>query len=132
MAASEQRLVLGVSYHAQPRALPMQPGRRQELRPGSAGRSASTNSSTKGLDHGALPHDSVVARRARRLALLLKGEGHHTATAEDGRKALEVAMQGTIRPDLLVADYNLPKSLNGLQVVAELRKTLGYEIPAII
>jgi two-component system CheB/CheR fusion protein len=43
------------------------------------------------------------------LALLLEGEGHHTTTAEDGRKALEFAMQGTIRPDLLVADYNLPK-----------------------
>jgi two-component system CheB/CheR fusion protein len=41
-------------------------------------------------------------------------------------------MKGTIRPDLLVADYNLPKGLNGLQVVAELRETLGYEIPAII
>ena len=40
--------------------------------------------------------------------------------------------EGTIRPDLLVADYNLPKGLNGLQVVAELRETLGYEIPAII
>jgi two-component system, chemotaxis family, CheB/CheR fusion protein len=66
------------------------------------------------------------------LALLLEGEGHHTTTAEDGRKALEFAMQGTIRPDLLVADYNLPKGLNGLQVVAELRKTLGYEVPAII
>ncbi len=66
------------------------------------------------------------------LALLLEGEGHHTTTAEDGRKALEFAMQGTIRPDLLVADYNLPKGLTGLQAVAELRETLGYEIPAII
>jgi CheY-like chemotaxis protein len=56
------------------------------------------------------------------LALLLESEGHHTTTAEDGRKALEFAMQGTIRPDLLVADYNLPKGLNGLQVVAELRR----------
>ena len=66
------------------------------------------------------------------LALLLENEGHHTTTAEDGRKALEFAMQGTIRPDLLVADYNLPKGLNGLQVVAGLRQALGYEIPAII
>ena len=40
--------------------------------------------------------------------------------------------EGTIRPDLVVADYNLPKGLNGLQVVAGLRETLGYEIPAII
>jgi len=66
------------------------------------------------------------------LALLLEGEGHRATTAEDGRKALELATRGAIRPDLVVADYNLPKSLNGLQVVAGLRETLDYEIPAII
>ena len=66
------------------------------------------------------------------LALLLEGEGHRTTTAEDGRKALELAARGAIRPDLVVADYNLPKGLNGLQVVAGLRETLGHEIPAVI
>ena len=66
------------------------------------------------------------------LALLLEGEGHRTTTAEDGRKALELAARGAIRPDLVVADYNLPKGLNGLQVVAGLRETLDHEIPAII
>ena len=66
------------------------------------------------------------------LALLLEGEGHRTTTAEDGRKALELAARGAIRPDLVIADYNLPKGLNGLQVVAGLRETLGHEIPAII
>ena len=53
-------------------------------------------------------------------------------TAEDGRKALELAERGAIRPDLVVADYNLPKGLNGLQVVAGLRETFGHEIPAVI
>ena len=66
------------------------------------------------------------------LALLFEGEGHRTTTAEDGRKALELAERGAIRPDLVVADYNLPKGLNGLQVVAGLRETLGHEIPAVI
>ncbi len=66
------------------------------------------------------------------LALLFEGEGHRATTAEDGRKALELAERGAIRPDLVVADYNLPKGLNGLQVVAGLRETLGYEIPAVI
>jgi two-component system CheB/CheR fusion protein len=66
------------------------------------------------------------------LALLLEGEGHRTTTAEDGRKALELAERGAIRPDLVVADYNLPKGLNGLQVVAGLQETLGHEIPAVI
>jgi two-component system, chemotaxis family, CheB/CheR fusion protein len=66
------------------------------------------------------------------LALLLEGEGHRTTTAEDGRNALELAALGAIRPDLVVADYNLPKGLNGLQIVAGLRETLGHEIPAVI
>jgi two-component system, chemotaxis family, CheB/CheR fusion protein len=66
------------------------------------------------------------------LALLLQGEGHRTTTAEDGRTALELAARGAIRPDLVVADYNLPKGMNGLQVVTGLRETLGHEIPAVI
>jgi two-component system, chemotaxis family, CheB/CheR fusion protein len=43
-----------------------------------------------------------------------------------------LAARGAICPDLVVADYNLPKSLNGLQVVAGLRETLDHQIPAII
>jgi two-component system CheB/CheR fusion protein len=66
------------------------------------------------------------------LALLLEGEGHRTTTAEDGRKALELAERGAIRPDLVVADYNLPQGLNGLQVVAGLRETLSHNVPAVI
>ena len=66
------------------------------------------------------------------LTLLLDGEGHRTTAVEDGRKALELVAQGAVRPDLVVADYNLPGGLNGLQVIARLRETLGHEIPAII
>ncbi len=66
------------------------------------------------------------------LALVLENEGHRITAVEDGRKALELAGQGAIRPDLVLADYNLPNGLNGLQVVAGLRQALGREIPAII
>src|SRR4029077_4583102 len=66
------------------------------------------------------------------LALLLEGEGHRSTTAEDGTAALELAAREATRPDLVVADYNLPKGLNGLQVVAGLRETLGYKVPAVI
>ncbi len=66
------------------------------------------------------------------LALLLDGEGHRTTPVEDGRKALELVAQGAVRPDLVVADYNLPDGLNGLQVIARLRETLGHKVPAII
>ena len=40
--------------------------------------------------------------------------------------------RGTIRPDLILADYNLPNGLNGLQVAAKLREKLHRQIPVII
>jgi two-component system CheB/CheR fusion protein len=66
------------------------------------------------------------------LALVLDGEGHRTTTVDDGPKALELGRRGAVRPDLVIADYNLPNGLNGLQVVASLRETLNDKIPAII
>ena len=66
------------------------------------------------------------------LALVLDGEGYRTTTVEDGPRALELAVRGAVRPDLVVADYNLPNGLNGQQVVAGLRKAFDHEIPAII
>jgi two-component system CheB/CheR fusion protein len=66
------------------------------------------------------------------LVLLLEGEGHRTTSAEDGRKALALAERGAIHPDLVIADYNLPKGLNGLEVVGGLRELVGHEISAVI
>jgi two-component system CheB/CheR fusion protein len=66
------------------------------------------------------------------LALVLDGEGYRTTTVEDGPRALELAVRGAVRPDLVVADYNLPNGLNGQQVVARLREAFNHEIPAII
>ena len=55
------------------------------------------------------------------LQLLLDDEGHRTLVAADGRKAFELAAQGAV-PSLVIADYNLPNGLNGLEVIASLRK----------
>ena len=66
------------------------------------------------------------------LELLLQSEGHRTAAAAEGKGALTLAARGVIRPDVVVADYNLPGGLNGLQVVAALRATLHREIPVVI
>ena len=66
------------------------------------------------------------------LALVLDGEGHRTTTVDDGPKALELCKGGAVRPDLIIADYNLPNGLNGLQVVVRLRETLNDKVPAII
>lgn len=66
------------------------------------------------------------------LDLLLKDQGCHTATASDGIAALDLVAQGKIRPDLILADYNLPKGLDGLQVVEKLRAQSHHPIPVII
>ena len=66
------------------------------------------------------------------LQLLFDDEGHRTVVAADGHKALELAAQGSTVPDLIIADYNLPKGLNGLEMIARLQKQLQHAIPAII
>jgi two-component system, chemotaxis family, CheB/CheR fusion protein len=66
------------------------------------------------------------------LDLLLKGEGHRTYAVGDGNEALTLVERGSIRPDLILADYNLPGGLNGLQVVTGLREMLSREVPVII
>jgi two-component system CheB/CheR fusion protein len=66
------------------------------------------------------------------LELFLKDEGHRTATAPDGIAALDLVAGGTVQPDLILADYNLPNGMDGLQVIAKLRDRLHRAIPAII
>jgi two-component system CheB/CheR fusion protein len=66
------------------------------------------------------------------LDLLLKDQGCHTATAPDGIVALDLVAQGKIRPDLILADFNLPKGLDGVQVAEKLRAQLRCRIPVIV
>ncbi|MEQ1694238.1 MAG: chemotaxis protein CheB [Hyphomicrobiaceae bacterium] len=64
--------------------------------------------------------------------LLLRAEGHDVATARDGIEALEQVAEGRIKPELLLADFNLPRSMNGLQLTAKLRGLLRRQLPVII
>jgi two-component system, chemotaxis family, CheB/CheR fusion protein len=66
------------------------------------------------------------------LQLLFDGEGHHTLVASDGHQALALASQEATAPDLIIADYNLPKDLNGLQTIARLQEQTRHTIPAVI
>ena len=66
------------------------------------------------------------------LELFLKEEGHRAVTAPDGPAALDLVMRGALLPDLILADYNLPKGMNGLQVTATLREKLHQFVPVII
>jgi two-component system CheB/CheR fusion protein len=65
------------------------------------------------------------------LAMFLREEGFHTAAAADGPGALALVASG-FRPHLVLADYNLPDGMNGLQVSAALRDKLLWQIPVII
>jgi two-component system CheB/CheR fusion protein len=66
------------------------------------------------------------------LQLLFDDEGHRTLVAADGHNALQLAAAASTMPDLVVADYNLPKGLNGLETILTLQKQLRRPIPAII
>jgi two-component system CheB/CheR fusion protein len=66
------------------------------------------------------------------LEILLKDEGHYTAAASDANTALALVASGTVRPDLILADYNLSSGMNGLEVSAKLRERLRRQIPVII
>jgi two-component system CheB/CheR fusion protein len=66
------------------------------------------------------------------LTLALTDEGHRAVAARDDITALELVARGEVRPDLILADYNLPNGMDGLQVAAKLRETLGCDIPIII
>jgi two-component system CheB/CheR fusion protein len=64
--------------------------------------------------------------------MLLVEEGHRVTTAADGVVALELVRRGTVRPDMVLADYNLPKGVDGLQVVMEVREKVKRMVPAVI
>ncbi|MES2294389.1 MAG: response regulator [Pseudomonadota bacterium] len=62
---------------------------------------------------------------------LFTGEGHHVFAAAEGKEALTWAL-ATIKPDIIVAAYQLPGDLTGPQIVTQVREALGRKIPAII
>lgn len=66
------------------------------------------------------------------LAMLLEAEGHRVTTAFDGHAALELVEKGVLKPDLVIADYNLPNGLDGLQVAARLKGALNRPVPVVI
>ena len=66
------------------------------------------------------------------LELFLNEEGYAISTAVDGPAALEAVARGVMRPDLVLADYNLPNGLNGVQISEKLSQVLNGRIPFII
>ena len=66
------------------------------------------------------------------LELVFKVDGYATSVAANGRAALALAAQRAIRPDIVIADYNLPGGLTGIQLMLGLHDMLRREIPVII
>jgi two-component system CheB/CheR fusion protein len=66
------------------------------------------------------------------LAMFLREEGYHTVAASGGTEAFEMVAAGISKPDLILADYNLPDGLNGLQVTSRLRVRLQRHVPVIM
>ena len=62
----------------------------------------------------------------------LKDAGHRLTMAADGDAALELAAAGMARPDLILADFNLPGGMNGLQAAARLRERFRHPIPVVV
>ena len=56
------------------------------------------------------------------LELLLREEGYLVASAADGVKALDMITKRLFHADLVLADYNLPNGMDGLQLVAKCAK----------
>ncbi|MDO8838892.1 MAG: chemotaxis protein CheB [Parvibaculum sp.] len=66
------------------------------------------------------------------LELFLASDGHRVVTAPDGVTALHLVARDNIQPDIVIADYNLPNGLNGLEATAKLRERFGARLPVFI
>jgi two-component system CheB/CheR fusion protein len=66
------------------------------------------------------------------LALFLKETGYGVETAVDGPSALSLLSTTKLRPDLVLADYNLPNGLNGVELSRRIRRDLDSAVPFLI
>ena len=66
------------------------------------------------------------------LQLLFEDEGLQTITAADGPNAIRHLKAEPSTIDLIVADFNLPNGLNGLETIASIQKLQTATIPSIV
>lgn len=66
------------------------------------------------------------------MELFLSDEGFRVSTAIDGPSALAALSKSPVKPDLVLADYNLPNGMNGVEIARALRLDLDRQIPVII
>jgi two-component system CheB/CheR fusion protein len=66
------------------------------------------------------------------LTFFLKQDGHRTACAYDGAEAMQLIESEDFRPDLILADFNLPNGMNGVEVVVAIRAKLHRDVTAML
>lgn len=66
------------------------------------------------------------------LETLFKDQGYKVFTAPDGPSAVDAVIRHTGRLDLILADFNLPNGMDGLQIADKLREHLNRQVPVII
>lgn len=76
-----------------------------------------------------LDNDEQVVRA---LTHLLTGVGHTVLGAQAMREALVLAWNNSASISLIVADYHLSETFDGLQAIARLRGILERDVPALI
>ena len=77
-----------------------------------------------------LVEDDVDLREI--LASALAAEGYFLRSAADASSALDLVKQAHSPPQIVLADYNLPNGVDGLELVRRMRAHLGSQLPAII
>jgi CheY-like chemotaxis protein len=72
--------------------------------------------------------DPGVARAVARLLII---HGYEVASVASGAGAVQAVENGLI-PDVILADYHLPFTMTGDQVVIEITRRLGFRPPTIL
>ena len=66
------------------------------------------------------------------LEMFLRDEGYDVTCAPDGAAALRMVTTQALDPGIILADYNLPNGLNGVETTIGIRAHLHRAVPAII
>jgi len=68
----------------------------------------------------------------RLLEIMLTDDGHTVVAVADGHAAIEQVTRRSAKPDLIISDFNLPKGMDGVEAIADLRGLLHRQVPAIM
>jgi two-component system CheB/CheR fusion protein len=66
------------------------------------------------------------------LEILLRDAGHYVMAVADPTAALDLAIRGALKPDIILSDYNLPGEANGIATALDLRTRLHVDTPIVI